>query len=310
MSRAAARAAGSLAAASHTSLAAASRTSLVAASLVAGSRASLAASLATLLACGADVPQDRSLATGPAGQVEVPAPAPPETRCRARDDLGGLAWLPADVRLAAILDLENDELPAALQRLQRGVQAGNGLPVVAALGLGQLGLQLGILRPQLHAVGLEPRELALLHDRDGAVIWVLRARCDLPALQVAIAEAWSLRSREVAGGAVAERVAGGTGPTFAFEVAFLADDRLALVPPGTAPRLRRWLEAPPVPATLGAQPTPPPPGEILAELAAAPIRVLLAGRSLQLDGAAGTATVRTLRATAAALEIDGRPASP
>lgn len=275
------------------------------------SRAAAARSFAAglLAACGVGVPEDRPLATGPAGQVEVPAPAPPESRCAARDDLGGLAWLPMDVRLAALVDLESAELPGALQQLQRGVQAGHGLPVVAGLGLGQLGLQLGILRPQLHAVGLEPRELALLHDRNGAVIWVLRARCDLRTLQAAIAEAWSLRSREVTGGAVAESVAGGTGPTFAFDVAFLSEDRLALVPPGTAPQLRRWLETPPAPATLGAQPTPPPPGEILGELTAAPIRVLLAGRALQMDGAAGTPAVRTLRATAAALEIDGRPAT-
>ena len=275
------------------------------------SRAAAARSFAAglLAACGVGVPEDRSLATGPAGQVEVPAPAPPESRCAARDDLGGLAWLPMDVRLAALVDLESAELPGALQQLQRGVQAGHGLPVVAGLGLGQLGLQLGILRPQLHAVGLEPRELALPPDRNGAVIWVQRAGSDPPALQAAIAEAWSLRSREVTGGAVAESVAGGTGPTFAFDVASLSEDRLALVPPGTAPQLRRWLETPPVPATLGAQPTPPPPGEILGELAAAPIRVLLAGRALQMDGAAGTPAVRTLRATAAALEIDGRPAT-
>lgn len=272
-----------------------------------GGRAALALALAC--GCGAAVPGDRAVATGPEGQVEVPAPAPPTVRCAARDDLGGLAWLPADLRLAAVIDLEAAELPEALQRLQEGVQAGRGLPVVASLGLGQLGLQLGLLRPQLQAVGLAPRELALVHDRGGAVIWVLRARCDLAVLQAAMAEAWSLRSREVTGGAVAEAVPGATGPTFAFEVAFLAEDRLALVPPGTAPQLRRWLETPPAPVVLGAPSRAPSPGEVLGEIAAAPIRGVLAGRGLQADGGAGAPPVRTLRATGAALEIDGLPAT-
>lgn len=259
-----------------------------------------------LVACA--VPQDMTQGTGPEPARETPAPAAPASRCAAHDDLGGLEWLPADLRLAVVIDLDAPELPTAIQRLQDGVRAAPGLPVVASLGLGQLGLQLGILRPQLQALGIAPRELALLHDRAGAVVWVLRARCDLEALQAAITTAWSLRVRTVTGGAVAEAVAGGGGPTFAHEVVFLSGDRLALVPPGTAVALRRWLEGPTSsPAGLGGQPAPPP-GERLGELAAAPIRGILAGRALQNGaGAAGTALARTLRATAEGLEIDGQP---
>jgi hypothetical protein len=254
-----------------------------------------------LLACA--VPQDMPPGTGPAPAPETPAPAAPLSRCEAHDDLGGLEWLPVDLRLAVVIDLEAPELPAAIQRLQDGVRTAPGLPVVASLGLGQLGLQLGILRPQLQALGIAPRELALLHDRAGAVVWVLRARCDLEALKAAITTAWSLRVRTVTGGAVAEAAPGGGGPTFAHEVVFLSGDRLALVPPGSAGSLLRWLEGGVTsPVAVGGQPAPPP-GERLGELAAAPIRGILAGRALQTGDSAASA--RTLRATGAALEIDG-----
>ena len=233
-----------------------------------------------------------------------PAAAPTTLRaeCTARDALGELAWLPADLRLALVLDLDSAELAPAIVRLQDGVQAGRGLPVVASLGLGQLGLQLEILRPQLRSAGLEPRELALLHDRDGAVVWLLRARCDLEGLQARLAASWSLQVRTVTGGSVAEGRAGAA--KVAFDVAFLADDRLALTPAGTAPALRRWLSGPPVASMAG--PAAAPPGELLDEIPPAAIRGVLTGRSLQRPGAGPVPLVRTLRATADALEIDGQ----
>ena len=233
-----------------------------------------------------------------------PAAAPTTLRaeCTARDALGELAWLPADLRLALVLDLDSAELAPAIVRLQDGVQAGRGLPVVASLGLGQLGLQLEILRPQLRSAGLEPRELALLHDRDGAVVWLLRARCDLDGLQARLAESWSLQVRTVTGGSVAEGRA--DAAKVAFDVAFLADDRLALTPAGTAPALRRWLSGPPVASMAG--PAAAPPGELLDEIPPAAIRGVLTGRSLQRPGAGPVPLVRTLRATADALEIDGQ----
>ncbi len=227
----------------------------------------------------------------------------PRPACTTGDDLGGAFkdWLPADLRLAVVLDLESPDLPAAISGLQAGVQAGRGLPVVASLGLGQIGLQLGLLRPQLISAGLRPRELLLLHDRAGAVVWVLRARCDLAALQATLAEAWSLRVRQLSEGSVAEAADG----RFAFDVAFLSGDRIALTPPGTAPQLRRWLEGGGAASGLGAAGAAAP-GAVLDELAAAPIRGVLSGRSLQTEAAAGAQPlVRTLRASAAGLEVDG-----
>lgn len=259
--------------------------------------------VALLAACGAPVPEDRSTPT-----PVQPAIGPPPATCDAHDELGGAAWLPADVRLAVIVDLDSGDLAAANNHLAAGVQAGRGLPVVAALGLGQLGLQLGILRPQLITAGLRPRELMLLHDRTGAVIWVLRARCDLAAIQAGMTAAWSLQVRKISGGEVAESPRGPTGAArVAFDVAFLPDDRIALTPPGSAAAVHRWLGAGPAAPGLGAGPAVAPPGEVLDEIPAAPIRGVLAGRALQSDGAADAPLVRTLRATATALEVDGQP---
>lgn len=260
-----------------------------------------------LAACGVPVPEDRP----------APVPAEPQrpvvlARCEASDDLGGSfnEWLPGDLRLALVIDLGSDELPAAIGALQRGIQEGRGgLAVVAGLGLAQVGLQLGMLRPQLITAGLQPRELLLLHDRAGAVVWVLRARCDLAALQAQLADTWSLKVRTQGEGAVAEA----TGGRFAFDVAFLSADRIALVPPGMAPQLRRWLERGGPTADLGAAAASP--GAVLDELPAAPIRGVLSGRSLttslaQGEGAGTLPLVRTLRASAAGLEIDGVMTGP
>ncbi|HEY0136133.1 MAG TPA: hypothetical protein VGB85_18730 [Nannocystis sp.] len=273
---------------------------------LAGQRRAAALVLAMLAACTVPGPSDMPPKTDPAA---VPSDMSPQTApapaCDARDTLGDTSWLPADLRLAVILDLDSPDLPAAIVRLQDGVREGRGLPVVASRGLGLLGLLLDILRPQLRRAGLDPRELALLHDREGAVVWVLRARCDLEALQARLAASWSLQVRTLTGGSVAEGRRDGADATgFAFDVAFLAEDRLALTPPGSAPALRRWLSGPPAAPLAG--PAAPPPAEVLDEIPAAPIRGVLAGRSLQAPGASTVPLVRTLRATADALEIDGQ----
>lgn len=270
---------------------------------VAGPRLAFSAALSlALAACGAPAPSDRPERTGSSGPVPEalpessgpsgPAPKiPPEATCAdARDDLGDLTWIPRDARVSAVLDLRAPKLDDAARQLARAVADAPGLPIVAALGLGQLDLQLDILRGQLRTADLAPHELLLLHEPGGAVIWVLRARCDLGVLQAALARAWGLRSRNTASGPVAEAGLGARSP---YDVVFLADDRLALVPAGHAGRLRRWLEAPPDPSlTPGRRAEGP--GELLASLSPAPIRVVLAGRGLLAGDAA--ASPRTLQA--------------
>lgn len=236
--------------------------------------------------------------TGPSGQV------PKASTCDvAGETLGGTGWLPDAARLAILVDLDDAGLAAAARRVEAGASAG-GLPVVAGLALGMLGLQVEMIRGLLARAGLRPRELALVHDRDGAVVWVLRARCDLRDLQATLAAAWGVRGRAVSGGEVAE-AAPGSG--FPHDVVFLAEDRVALVPAGQAMRMRQWFEAGVSPATMGAAAgaDAPRPGEVLAEIPPAPVRGVLSGTSVLSDGAADLPPVRTIRATAEALEIDG-----
>lgn len=234
----------------------------------------LAVLLAALTGCPSDpVPRDMPLPLGP----EPPAAEPPAPACAdARDPLGDLAWLPRDARLAALFDLRDPGLDDAALRLARDVAAIPGLPIVAGLGLGQLGVQLPLLRSQLRAAHLDPAELLLLHEPGGGVLWLLRARCDLPALQAELARAWGVQTRTSAAGPLAEP----RGGSFPFDVLFLSDDRIALAPAGAGGKLRRWLEAPPAPDPFASSKPAETPGEALAALEAAPIRVVFGGRGL------------------------------
>lgn len=282
-----------------------------------GGPARLALALA-LVACGGHPATPRPDDPPAPTSAGLAAPDPPtgpnahspenmsDTTCSyATDGLGDLEWIPRDVRLAAVLDLADPGVDAAAAELARAVATTPGLPIVAGLGLAQLDLQLRILRGQLAAAGLAPRELVLLHGPDGAVVWVLRARCDLGALQAALARAWGVRSRATAAGPIAEPPPGGGFP---HDVVFLADDRLALAPAGAGGRLRRWLE--------GQVPTPElapvrrveTPAETLAGLTPAPIRVVLAGRGLLAGDAAESP--RTLRAWPDRVVVGGPDPAP
>lgn len=276
-----------LAAAHRDPLAASARraAALAARGRLAGALVALAAALA---ACGASHdPADMPPAPGPAQPAPKDLPEP--TCAGVADPLGDLDWIPRDVTLAAAIDLADPGHGAAAERLARAAGEIDGLPIVAALGLGQLDVQLSIVQGLLRSAGLAPRELVLLHEPGGAVAWVFRVRCDLGALQAIMTRAWGLRSRTTATGPIAEP---GARP-FAHDAVFLADDRVMLAPAGRGGALRRWLEAPAEPA-LAAGRGGPTPGDALAGLAPAPIRVVLAGRGLLTGGAA--AGPRTLQA--------------
>lgn len=244
--------------------------------------------LLALVACGAPpAPSDLPPAPGP--MKHAPEVMPEPTCADASDPLGDLDWIPRDVQLAAVLDLADPGLDAAAERLSRSVSTIEGLPIVASLGLGQLDMQLTILQKHLRAAGLAPREVTLLHEPGGAILWVFRARCDLGALQAAIQRAWGLRSRNSAAGPIAEP---GERP-FHQDAVFLADDRVMLTPAGRGNAFRRWLEGPREPS-LAPERRGESPGEVLSALSPAPIRVYLAGRGLLAGGA--TSAPRTLQA--------------
>lgn len=261
-----------------------------------------AAALAALAACAPDpVPPPRASEPGP------PVHEPKDTSraasgcASARDPLGDLAWIPRDARLTLRVDLRAPDLDAAAARLAREGPSLPGVPVVAGLALAQLDLQLAAIRAQLRAAQLDPDELLLLHDPSGAVVWILRVRCDLAALQAELARAWDVQPRTTARGPVAEPRAG-----FPFDVVFLADDRLALAPAGAGGKLGRWLEASPAPDPA-AQASAPSPGEVLAAGPAAPIRAVFGGRGLLVGDAA--AAPPGLAAWGDRLELAG-PRSP
>jgi hypothetical protein len=244
----------------------------------------------------ADTPQD----AGPADQVAKDMS--PGSCPNAQEPLGDLEWIPRDVRLAAVFDLSDPGLGDAARELAHASASTPGMPVVAALGLGILDVQLDILRRHLTSAGLTPRELLLLHDPAGAVVWVVRVRCDLHALQAALARAWGVTSRATAAGPLAEPAAPGGFP---HDVVFLADDRLALVPAGAGGKLRRWLEGQGGPPEFGGGQRVETPGEALARLDPAPIRVVLAGRGLLAGDA--PAAPRTLRAWPDRVALDAAP---
>ncbi|WAS98926.1 hypothetical protein [Nannocystis punicea] len=218
-----------------------------------------------------------------------------------QDPLGDLEWIPADARVAALFDLGDPGVDEAAAELARASATTPGMPVVAALGLGFLGTQLQILRRHLADAALTPRELLLLHDPAGAVVWIVRVRCDLAVLQAALARAWGVTSRTTVAGPIAEP---DSGRAFPHDVVFLADDRLALVPAGAGGKLRRWLEGQAAPPELGTRRSETP-GQALSRLEAAPIRVVLAGRGL-LAGDAASAP-RTLRAWPDRVALDAPP---
>lgn len=258
-----------------------------------------AAAFAAFAACAPEpVPEPRSSEPGPILHAPKDTPAAPS--CAGRGDLlGDLSWIPRDARLALRVDLRASDLDAAAARLAREGPSLPGVPVVAGLGLAQLDLQLAALRAQLRAARLDPGELLLLHDPAGAVLWVLRVRCDLGALQAELARAWDVQPRTTASGPVAEPRAG-----FPFDVLFLPDDRVALAPAGAGGKLRRWLEAPTPPSAPGGTPAPSP-GEALAEASPAPIRAVFGGRGLLVGDTA--AAPPGLAAWADRLELAGSP---
>lgn len=248
------------------------------------------------------VSSDTAQKTGP--QEPDPSNLSDTTCPEVHDDLGGLDWIPRDVRLAAVLDLDAPGLEGAAGELARAATTTPGLPIVAGLGLGQLDIQLRIVRAQLGAAGLTPRELALLHAADGTVVWVFRVRCDLDVLKAALARAFHVRVRATAAGPLAEPA---PGSAFPHDIIFLADDRLALAPAGAGGRVRRWIEGPGLVPELDPPGREETPAHTLAGLDA-PIRVVLAGRGLLVGDA--PQSPRTLRAWPDRVVVDTPETAP
>lgn len=253
-----------------------------------------------------DAPNEATAPT-PDGAPPTPAPTIAEA-CRGAGLVGPevIADLPADVRLAVVVDLRAADLGPALDRVEAWAEGeGARIPVVAQLALQQLGFQVRGIAGLLRARGLELDALALLIAPGGESIWLWQIACDAPPLGRALEAAWDLRIRALAaGGMIAEPR---DPAAFPFDVLLAAGDRMALVPAGKGTALLRWLgrvAAPP----LGASATDETPPEVLARLGPAAVRLVIADRSAQ--GIAVTPSGEApiaggLRVTGEVIEIDG-----
>ncbi|MBK8266177.1 MAG: hypothetical protein IPK80_33220 [Nannocystis sp.] len=264
----------------------------------AGEAAIVSASVLWCMSCGSgpkeperraveDAPQEARSARGSVGEIcagEAVSPDP--------------AGIPDNARLAVIVDLRDEELPAALERVEAWGQAPGGeVPVVAGLALSQIGFQLRLVRDLLAAIGIAPRSLLIVQAPGGELVWSFHWVCDLDGLRALLGDRWGLRSRSSVLGMIAEAAAPGS---FAYDVVVLPSDQIALTPTGTGARLLRWL--------AGAEPSIDGRraagrfGEVLAEIPAAPVRAVLAWGGGSGVVVAGGGILR-IRADGAQIEV-------
>lgn len=208
-------------------------------------------------------------------------------------------WVPADARLLVVIDRQSAELPAALTRLRSLTDnaAQVGLPVRATLALNQLGMQSQMLALSLGQLELEPAELIELHGPGSEIAWTWPTQCAPERLAARVLARWGVLLRAN----LDAKLGPGDPERFPFDVVVLADDRVALTPLTQGSSLLRWLRT--AEGDEG-------PGSKLAELAPAPIRVVLQGESLlagedQAHQGSGLAHTRTLRVDAETIELDG-----
>ncbi|MFV8754545.1 hypothetical protein ACNOYE_28685 [Nannocystaceae bacterium ST9] len=207
-------------------------------------------------------------------------------------------WVPADARLLTVIDRQANDLDQALARVRTlsDAAASVGLPIRAALALGQLGMQTQMLALSLAELGLDPGELIELHGPGSELAWLWTTSCDPDLLATRMLARWGVLLRANLDAKLGLGVAG----EFPFDVIVLADGRVALTPLGQGSALLRWLRT--AEGDEG-------PGSRLGELAAAPIRAVLQGESLlagdSASGGSGQAHTRTLRVTGEQIELDG-----
>jgi hypothetical protein len=246
-------------------------------------------------------PSEASEAPQPAHRTEAESP---ETDAQAHcgptaERLGGLAWVPADARLTALVELVDADLDAALRTLSDLVRgAEHGLPADIAFGLAHWDFQVPLLRSTLERAGFEPAEIAALWLDDIGTVWVFGSTCDLDLAIERVRTVWNVEVRRTATGAL------GTPngqDAFAFDVVFLPGDRIAMAPADRGAACSRVLTVAPTPSDA------PRPGVVVEGLEHAPVRAYVQGRALS----AGDGMVaHRLRITGGRVEIDDKVPSP
>lgn len=273
----------------------------------------LTATFAALAGCpdgGGSTPPDSTDAADSRGEDESGSVL--DGRCGAAGlRFEDLRWMPKDVRLATRVDLEDPSLDIATENLAAVAEdPAASVPVVASLDYRQLGLQLGLLGPIVRALGSEPGELVELLGPDGELIWIWPTDCPADSIAARMLGKWQLAPRaslEFPG----TRVAVGND-AFPFDVVTIADRHMALARRGQGQAALAWLRTP--------REGPASAADALGELEAAAIRSVLVGewllstsddaRSADAPPEDAPPTVRTVRATADGVELDGKPWPP
>ncbi|HET6583201.1 MAG TPA: hypothetical protein VFG69_07135 [Nannocystaceae bacterium] len=247
------------------------------------------AGLVTIAALASGCPHP----VGDDGGPTTDAPAP--TRCGdGHERIADLSFVPRTAVLVGRIDLGAADLDAALVRMRDHVaQPETGLPVRAAFALGQWHWEVPLVRDTLARQGLATGELVALALDDALGGWIVPLGCaHADAIAAVRAHGWSVEDSGVVAiaAAVPERTAWdlviGPGPL------------AVLAPAGRGRELAARLGSGADPTQIGA----PTPGERLAAVATAPVRVVVIGRGFTMGDATTTSDARALRASPAEVE--------
>jgi hypothetical protein len=223
--------------------------------------------------------------------TDTPAPS----RCGDGDErVADLSFVPRTATLVGSIDLAAAELDATLVRVRDHVaQPETGLPVRAAFALGQWHWQVPLVRDTLARQGLATGELVAVALDDALGGWVVPLGCSRADAIAAVRDnGWSVEDTGTfaIAAAVPERTAWdlviGPGP-----LALLA-------PAGRGRELATRLRGGGEPTQIGA----PTPGERLAAVAAAPVRVVVISRGFTTGDATTSSDARALRASPAEVQ--------
>jgi hypothetical protein len=224
--------------------------------------------------------------------------------------MSGYDWTPDRAAVLASIDLEHPETTRAIEHLSQAAGSGDsGLPIDVAFALTQWSWQVPLVQQTLREAGYEPAELVYLRTIDGLPAWVWTSTCDLEQSLERVRDAWGVHVRRALGAVI------GSVPEeprrFAYDVVFVAGDRIALVPAGMGARLADVLGR-----TRSATPglgDAPPVRALLGSVEPAPVRAVVSGQALlEPHWAAQTdVAARRIRSSGDAVDITAiLPAEP
>jgi len=201
--------------------------------------------------------------------------------------------VPTAATMAAILALDDPALADALEVLSEHARdRPSALPVRSAFSIAQWSWEVPLVRDTFARAGFVAGQLGAVHTDELPPLWILPLGCALEAAIAKLHEHDELELRDLGDIAIASPRA---GSSFPFDMIVRAD-AIALAPAGRAREaLAVWRRQP---TGTGAPVVAP--GAVLAEVARAPIRMLVrASGLLRPDAPHTTALERRFRVTAA-----------